>query len=121
MDVPSNSKLGSIKIIERKPFSLPPNSVREVKGMCKIKVPITRDTLLIYVGNAKNVQHEIKLTDGPVIKEIPRPIPAKDFEDARQHIQELLEANIIKSSNSPYASQIAIVRKKSGKLRRCVD
>ena len=73
------------------------------------------------VGNAKNVQHEIKLTDGPVIKERPRPIPAKDFEDARQHIQELLEANIIKSSNSPYASQIAIVRKKSGKLRRCVD
>ena len=245
LDVPSNSKLGSIKIIERKPFSLPPNSVTEVKGICKIKVPVTRDTLLIQssannqlpegiqvincltptighlprvkvmiqnitdrainvqpkkimaelhavesetsldvlkqnidnhlssvesnpnteqsaqpkisnvefdfgdspisrewkekitrtlnqfsdvfsqhefdVGNAKHVQHEIKLTDGPVIKERPRPIPAKDFEDARQHIQELLESNIIKPSNSPYASPIVLVRKKSGKLRLCVD
>ena len=73
------------------------------------------------VGHAKDVHHEIKLTDGPVIKERPRPIPARDFEDARQHIQALLDANIIKPSNSPYASPIVLVRKKSGKLRLCVD
>ena len=72
----------------------------------------------VDVGYAKNVQHEIKLTGGLVIKEKLRPIPAKD---AGQHIQELWEANIIKPSNSPYVSPIVLVRKKSGKLRLCVD
>ena len=73
------------------------------------------------VGRTTSVEHEIKLTPGPVIKERPRPIPARDFEDARRHIQALLDADIIRPSKSPYASAIVLVRKKSGKLRLCVD
>ena len=73
------------------------------------------------VGHTQAVEHEIKLTDGPVVKERPRPIPARDFEDARQYIQSMLDAQLIKPSNSPYASPIVLVRKKSGKLRLCVD
>ena len=73
------------------------------------------------VGKTDAMEHEIKLTDGPYIREKPRPIPAKDFEDARQHIQALLDAEIIKPSSSPYASPIVLVRKKNGKLRLCID
>ena len=73
------------------------------------------------VGKTDAVEHEIKLKDGPIVKERPRPIPVRDFEDARRYIQSLLDAQIIKPSNSPYASPIVLVRKKSGKLRLCVD
>ena len=58
---------------------------------------------------------------GPAIRERPRPIPVRDYEDARQHIQSLLDAGIIKPSTSSYASPIVLVRKKNGKLRLCVD
>ena len=73
------------------------------------------------LGLTNAVKHEIKLIPGPTIRERPRPLPARDFEDARLHIQSLLDAGIIKPSNSPYASPIVLVRKKNGKLRLCVD
>ena len=73
------------------------------------------------VGKTNAIEHEIKLTEGPYIREKPRPIPAKDFEDARRHIQALLDADIIKPSNSPYASPMVLVRKRNGKLRLVVD
>ena len=40
----------------------------------------------------------MKLTPGPDIRERARPIPPRDFEDCRNHIQSLLEAKIIKPS-----------------------
>ena len=73
------------------------------------------------LGLTSAVKHEIKLTPGPTIRDRPRPLPARDFEDARLHIQSLLDAGIIKPSTSPYASPIVLVRKKNGKLRLCVD
>ena len=73
------------------------------------------------VGLTNAIEHEIKLEEGPTIRERPRPVPARDFEDARRHVQSLLDAEIIKPSNSPYASPMVLVKKKSGKLRLCVD
>ena len=73
------------------------------------------------VGRTEAIKHEIKLLPGPVIRERPRPIPARDYEDARRHIQSLLDAKIIKPSNSPFSSPIVLVRKKNGKLRLCID
>ena len=248
LEVPTDTRVGCIKIIDKKPFKISPRTIHEVKGMCKAQVPTTRDALLVQastalqlpeglqiinclvptvghlprvkvmvqnvsdhdivinpkrimaelhavesetsldvlkedlenylashkdesecdqnqdhagaadsniefnfgespissewkikisqvlqdfsdvfsrheydVGHTRAVEHEIKLTEGPVIKERVRPIPAKDFEDARQHIQALLDAKVIRPSNSPYASALVLVRKKSGKLRLCVD
>ena len=73
------------------------------------------------LGCTSAVEHDIKLLPGPTIRDRPRPIPSKDFEDARQHIQSLLDAGIIKPSYSPYASPVVLVRKKSGKLRLTID
>jgi len=68
-----------------------------------------------------DVIHDIELTPGPAVRERPRPIPPQDFEEVRQHIQQLLDANIIKPSTSPFASPIVLVRKKNGALRMCID
>lgn len=68
-----------------------------------------------------DVAHDIELTPGPAVRERPRPIPPQDLEEVRQHIQSLLDANIIKPSSSPFASPIVLIRKKSGQLRLCVD
>ena len=50
-----------------------------------------------------------------------RPIPPQDFEDCRRHIQGLLDAQIIRPSNSPFASPIVLCRKKNGDLRLVCD
>lgn len=39
----------------------------------------------------------------------------------RKHLQELLQAGIIRESRSPYASPIVVVRKKSAAVRMCID
>ena len=39
----------------------------------------------------------------------------------KSHINQLLEAKVIRESCSPYASPIVLVRKKNGSLRLCVD
>ena len=67
------------------------------------------------------MRFDLELEPGPPIRERPRPIPPRDFEEARQHIQGLLDAKIITPSMSPFASPIFLVRKKSGGLRMCVD
>ena len=59
-----------------------------------------------------DVKHDIELTPGPAIRERPRPVPPQDREELRQHLQQLLEANIIRPSSSPFASPIVLVRKK---------
>lgn len=64
---------------------------------------------------------DIELLPGPDIRERPRPIPPKDFEDCRQHMKGLLDAKLIRPSNSPFASPIVLVRKKNGALRMCID
>ena len=48
-------------------------------------------------------------------------LPPADLEDVRQHLQELQKYGIISESRSPYASPIVVVRKKTGKVRMCVD
>ena len=64
---------------------------------------------------------DIELSPGPDIRERARPLSPDEFTECKQHIQSLLEAKIIRPSNSPFASPIVLVRKKNGKLRMCVD
>ncbi len=73
------------------------------------------------VGLAKNVEHQIRLSDSKSFRERSRRIVPADIDDVRRHLQELLAAGIIKESRSPYASPIVIVRKKNGRVRMCID
>ena len=73
------------------------------------------------LGYTEAVKHRIPVTSEVPIAQPYRRIPPSQFEDVRQHIQELADKGVIRPSSSPYASPIVIVRKKDGSIRLCVD
>ena len=73
------------------------------------------------LGCSQLVQHEIPLVDDAPVRQRYRRLPPSQYEQVKQHIQELLASGVIRASSSPYASPIVIVQKKSGELRMCVD
>ncbi|KAL0204234.1 hypothetical protein M9458_002252, partial [Cirrhinus mrigala] len=73
------------------------------------------------MGRSKSTKDEIRLTDPTPFREHSRRLPPADLQDVRDHLIELQKCGIISESKSPYASSIVVVRKKSGKVRMCVD
>ena len=73
------------------------------------------------LGNCDLVKHRIKLQDNEPFKEPHRRIPPALFQEVREHLAEMLEAGAIRPSQSPYSSNVVIVRKKDGTIRFCVD
>ena len=43
------------------------------------------------------------------------------FYEMRNHLQQLLSTGIIRRSHSPFASNVVLVKKKTGYLRLCID
>lgn len=72
-------------------------------------------------GCTDKVKHRIKLHDETPFKHRARPIHPQDVEAVRQHLRDLLEAGVIRQSESPFSSPIVVVRKKNGDIRLCVD
>lgn len=72
-------------------------------------------------GHTTAVKHKIRLSDSTPFKQRVRPIHPSDYEAVRLHLRELYDANIIRESESPFASPVVIVKKKSGKIRLCID
>lgn len=62
-------------------------------------------------GRTDKVKHHIKLSDETPFKLRARPIHPHDVEAVRQHLQELLDAGVIRESESPFSSPIVVVRK----------
>lgn len=73
------------------------------------------------VGRSKSTKHEIRLTDSTPFRERSRCLPPADLQDVRNHLMELQKCGITSESRSPYASPTVVGRKKSGKVRMCVD
>ena len=73
------------------------------------------------IGHTDRVQHKILLTDDIPFKQRHRRIPPSMIEELRNHLQQLSASGIIRRSESPWASNIVLCRKKSGELRMCVD
>ena len=67
------------------------------------------------------VKHHIKLIDYTPFKERYHCIPPHQFEEVKNHLQEMLVLGAIKRSNSPWASAVVQVRKRDGSLRFCID
>lgn len=73
------------------------------------------------LGCTSLIAHEIPLTDNAPVRQPYRRIPPSQYETVREHIQQLLDSQVIRESCSPYSSPIVLVTKKDGSLRLCVD
>uniref|UniRef100_A0A8C2FG16 Gypsy retrotransposon integrase-like protein 1 n=1 Tax=Cyprinus carpio TaxID=7962 RepID=A0A8C2FG16_CYPCA len=73
------------------------------------------------LGCTRLLSHDIPLTDSVPVRQRYRRIPPSEYDVVKTHINQLLEADIVRESCSPYASPIVLVKKKDGTLRMCVD
>lgn len=76
---------------------------------------------LTDIGHTNLVTHHIRLHNEEPFKEPHRRIPPGLIEEVREHLQEMLQAGAIRNSESPFSSNVVIVRKKDGTIRFCVD
>jgi len=67
------------------------------------------------------IQHDIKLVDYQPFKARAYRVPAVQTEIIDKHVMQMLEMGVIKSSASPYASPVVLVKKSDNSIRFCVD
>ena len=72
------------------------------------------------LGNTPLLKHGIETHGPPLRQPYRRQNPAVRREEMAQ-VQQMLSNNVIRPSNSPWASPVVMVRKKDGSLRFCVD
>ena len=72
------------------------------------------------LGNTPLLEHGIETHGPPLRQPYRRQNPAVRREEMTQ-VQQMLSSNVIRPSNSPWASPVVMVRKKDGSLRFCVD
>ena len=65
--------------------------------------------------------HEIETGSAAPVKQPLRRLPHHRFAVVRNLLDDMVSADIIRESNSPWASPIVLVRKKDGSTRFCVD
>jgi transposase InsO family protein len=73
------------------------------------------------IGFTGLVKHKIVLNNEEPFKQRHRRIPPSMYSEVRNHLKQLLDSSVIKKSQSPWASNIVLVRKKDKSLRLCVD
>lgn len=73
------------------------------------------------IGHTDVIRHRIQLDDNRPFKQKHRRIPPSMYDEVREHLKQLLAANIIRKSYSPWSSNVVLARKKDGTLRMCID
>uniref|UniRef100_A0A0G4G2C5 Reverse transcriptase domain-containing protein n=1 Tax=Chromera velia CCMP2878 TaxID=1169474 RepID=A0A0G4G2C5_9ALVE len=72
-------------------------------------------------GNIKGVEARVDVETDTPIYERPRPVPHALRAELREGLQKLLEGGIIKPTSSPWGFLLVFIRKKTGKLKICID
>ena len=75
----------------------------------------------LELGKTDLVKHVIKLDNQQPFRERYRRIPMHQYEEVKQHLKEMIEIGVIRKSQSPWASAVVLVRKKTGELCFCID
>ena len=73
------------------------------------------------LGYCDVLKHSIPVSSNKPVYLPHRAIPVQLQSEVRKYLDTCLKQGIIRPSKSPYASQVVIVRKKSGEIRLCVD
>ena len=73
------------------------------------------------LGKTSLTKHHINLSDPTPFKERHRRIPPAMVQSVQEHLKEMLDLGVIRPSNSPFASNVVLVKKKDGTLRFCID
>ena len=113
--------------MERLPFTLnvgeAPLTADQQKRFIKL-VYDNQEVFSLYdgdLGYCKKIKHSIPTTTEKPVYLPHRQIPIQLQSEVRKCLEAWLKAGIIRPSKSPYASQVVIVRKKTGEIRLCVD
>jgi hypothetical protein len=61
------------------------------------------------------------LSDPTPFKDHYRRIPPGMYVEVREHLKDMLAAGAVRECNSPFSSNVVLVRKKDGPLRFCID
>ena len=75
------------------------------------------------MGHTNATKHKIVLKDPdtPPLKERFRRILPSQLDEVRGHLKLMLDAGVVRPSNSPWCNAVVLVRKKDGSLRFCID
>ena len=73
------------------------------------------------IGDVKDCNMEIHLTDNVPVKEAYRKIPRHMYSEVKNYIDDLISNGWVRESHSSYSSPIVCVRKKDGGMRLCID
>jgi transposase InsO family protein len=103
-------------------FSWPedPEQAEAVRGLVKQWREVFSVHNLDY-GRTDLVEHKINLVDETPISFRHRRIPPAMYDEVRAYLDELLAAEQIRPSHSPWSFPLVLVRKKQGGLRLCID
>ena len=79
------------------------------------------DVIANAPGRTTLVQHYINVGDTAPIQQKPYRVPYSQRELVKKELDRMLDAQVIRTSTSPWASPIVLVAKKDGDVRFCVD
>ena len=137
----AGQSIGILEVVHltEAPASAPPSSMHSTSSPCQPPLPENLSPLQQQqlnelfkeyqdvfsqgdedLGNTPLLEHGIETHGSPLRQPYRRQNPAVRREEMAQ-VQQMLSSNVIRPSNSPWASPVVMVRKKDGSLRFCVD
>ena len=73
------------------------------------------------LGSFTEIRHKIDTGDSPPVKEQMRRTPKQFQGEEEKHLKKMLDAGVIRESNSEWASAPVLIRKRDGSVRYCID